>query len=382
MKQMKLDGDIDGLVDIGPIRKTLEGIFDMLGAFGGEEMAKFSRLPEVLQRVELSFSLDSKKLFQAVVFIDDDELASELASLASGNSQSGVSPLLGGGLPFGLGGSSAGGGRDVDMMISPTSAAVITEVGEEIADKELFSIEGKERSLTMTLERPSQLNELITAALYDAKRQFELAQRIENLGRIATAMEAYVEKHDCFPPSGVVTDSAEGLPSQFNWRVGLLPYLDEQTLYDQFDFSKPWDSAENQTVANQMPKLFADVSIEGGSEQTSNTRWHVVGGNLGLYKGDRTPKMGDITDKKIWTALVIEGDKQSAVNWIKPGAMEADTADVEGFGVELENGILFLNAAFDPRIIRKNQEDLQGVLTPDGEEAFQRNDFLPISPGQ
>lgn len=381
LKQMKLQADIDCLVDIGPIRSTMQSMFDMIGSFGGEEVAKFTRLPELLQRVEISLSLDSKDMLEAVAYIDDEKMPAELANLANENGQSGAPSMMGGGLPFGLGGSRPGGGADSGVMISPTSANVLTEVSKEISDENLFSIVGEDRKLTLKLQRPSKLKELITASLNDAKRQIELAARVERLKKIAKAMQDYVEKHNCFPPSGIVTESADGLPSQFSWRVGLLPYLGEQELYDQFDFSKAWDSPENMAIAKQMPNVFAAVSIDESTDHSSETRWHVVGGKLGLYKGERTPKFGDISDKKIWTALVVEGGEKTAVNWIKPGSLAVDNAEIDRFGLDDENGILFLNAAFDPRIIKKNQQDLKSVLTPDGDEKIQRRDFLPILPG-
>ena len=39
---------------------------------------------------------------------------------------------------------------------------------------------------------------------------------------------------------------------------------------------------------------------------------------------------------------------------------------------------LLLNAAFDPRIIKKEQQFLRDMFTPDGNEQMQRKDFLPI----
>ncbi len=381
LKQMKLDGDIDGLFDIGPIRSTLRSMFGMVGSFGGEEVAKISRLPEVLQRVEISCSLDSNDMLRAVAYIDDDELTVELADLFNQTGQSGASSIMGSQMPFGFGGSRSGGGRATEMMLTPTSVEVMNEVGKEISEKNLFSVVGKDHQVTLKLGRPGKLKELIAASIFDAKGQIELATRVENLKKIATAMGSYVEKYQCFPPCGIVNRSAEGLPSQFNWRVGLLPFLDEQALYEQFDFSKPWNSPENQLVAKQMPSVFAVVSKGESGVPGLKTRWHVVGGDLGLYKGDRTPTIDEITDKKIWTALVIEGDQQTAVNWTKPGSLKVDSAELGQFGLSQENGILFLNAALEPRIIRKDQRNLHDILTPDGGETIQHADFLPLLPG-
>ena len=381
MKRMKLDADVDALVDIGPIRSTLTSMFGMMGAFGGEEFEMLTRLPELLQRVEVSLSLDSNELLQAVAYIDDDDMTKELAKLAMGNDDAGTTSMMGAGLPFGLGGPQGARGESQAVMIPPTSTAVLNDVGREISEEGLFSVEGKDRKVTFRLERPAKIKELMTASLYDAKRQIELAARVEKIKQIGAAIEAYSEKHGCLPPGGVVPQSSEGLPPQFNWRVGILPFLDAQELYDQFDFSKPWDSPENQEIALHMPKVFAVANLNDEIENSRQTRWHVLGGPLGLYKDDAPPKLKDIADKKIWTAVIIEGGEKTAVNWTKPGPLALDPLDVDQFGMEYENGILLLNAAFDPRIIEKDQSQLEAIVTPDGDEKFQRRDFLPILSG-
>ena len=375
LKQMKLDSDIEGLVSLAPIRSALQGVFDMVAQFGGESVAKFSQLPEVTQRIEFKLSLVAKDTLVATVFIDDDKLTKEIARLANDTS-SPSNPAFGGGLPFGP----AMGGQPPESMVPVTSTEVFQEIGKQIAEDKLFTVTGADQKVTFKLQRPSKLKALITATIEDAKRQYELGQRVRKLRAVTAAIQKYQDKFGSFPPAGIQIDNADGLPDQFSWRVGLLPFLGEQELYDQFDFKQPWDSETNQQVANQIPDVFA---ASGASDSNSNlTRLHVVGGKLGLYKTDRIPKLSDVSDKKIWTAVVVEGALDSAVNWTQPGSLPISQADVNQFGNEDEKGILFSNVAFDTRIIRKNGAKLRAILTPDGDEGLTKRDFLSVTVGQ
>ena len=376
LMQMKLDSDIDGLIDVRPIRSPLQQMFDIAARLGGRSMAKFARIPEVTQRAELSLSFCSEEMFEAVVYIDDDELTDEIARMVDEASSAGGSGTDAQGLlPLGLG----LGGTEFQTMISPTSSKWVTEIGKQIADEDLFSASGKKGKVVLKLSRPNKVKQLIAAILHDVRQQFRLARRINNLETIARAMKTFQEQFGCLPPAGVVRGQVDGIPDQFNWRVGLLPLLNEQELYASFDFNQPWDSPKNLEVASQMPCLFASGDVEPGQEAT--TRFHVIGGTTGYYKTE-LPKLEDVSDKKIWTAIVIEGAPVTSVPWTKPGPLNIESASLEQFGHEDENGILFFNAAFATRIIKKDLEMVRGILTTDGGETFRRTDFLPLVPGQ
>ena len=71
-----------------------------------------------------------------------------------------------------------------------------------------------------------------------------------NLKQIALAMHNYHDVHGCFPPA--YTTDENGRPMH-SWRIFLLPYIEQQHLYDQYDFDQPWDSPHNMEVARQMP---------------------------------------------------------------------------------------------------------------------------------
>ena len=50
---------------------------------------------------------------------------------------------------------------------------------------------------------------------------------------------------------GAIADST-GKPG-LSWRVAILPYLEQDTLYKQFKLDEPWDSPHNKKLIRQMP---------------------------------------------------------------------------------------------------------------------------------
>jgi len=61
----------------------------------------------------------------------------------------------------------------------------------------------------------------------------------------------------CFPPA-VVTD-ADGKPL-YSGRVLLLPYLEQEALYNAFIKDEPWDGPANKLVTQQTLEFFTDPS--------------------------------------------------------------------------------------------------------------------------
>ena len=57
-----------------------------------------------------------------------------------------------------------------------------------------------------------------------------------------------MDAHDFWPPAVLV--GPDGKPWH-SWRVLLLPYLGHRDLFEQYEFSQPWDSAKNLRAARQ-----------------------------------------------------------------------------------------------------------------------------------
>ena len=130
---------------------------------------------------------------------------------------------------------------------------------------------------------------------------------------MALAFHNYHDAFGHFPPQAI-TDS-DGKPL-LSWRVAILPFLEQQALYNEFKLDEPWDSPHNRPLAEKMPAVFACPSHPaqaGGSE--TNYQGFVGKGTL-LGDGTKGTEMRQITDGLSNTLMVVEGP--DAVVWTQP----------------------------------------------------------------
>lgn len=148
---------------------------------------------------------------------------------------------------------------------------------------------------------------------------------IRNLEKIADALNAYAAQYNSYPPPALL--DAKGKPL-VSWRVLILPYLDEDELYDQFDLTKDWTDSQNMQAAYQMPDVFQHPNSQAGFNTPESDYYLVIGANtLFPPKGPMSPK--DIVDSPTQTLLVIEGKPLVPTGmWTEP--VDLDFAKMSG----------------------------------------------------
>src|SRR5262245_32188978 len=87
-----------------------------------------------------------------------------------------------------------------------------------------------------------------------AKNHFRSSK---NLRILALAMEMYHDSFGSFPPAIVRNSDGEPL---YSGRVLLLPFIEQQSLYDEFHKTQPWDSFPNTRLARKTPWFMSDPS--------------------------------------------------------------------------------------------------------------------------
>ncbi len=363
--------ELNGVLLFGPMRGLLQSVAGMASAFGNGNQA-LSALPEALEHLELQLSVSGDELVSARIFLNDAGLAEDLSQLIQESLGDGSG---GNGAAF-----EAFRGSPPEMMIPIRSTNLLSQVGKDIQERQLLSVSSGEMSgdyfVSLTLEPPEKIKELVSAVIEDARQQALLLERTQQFNEIAEAMKKYEQQYGCLPSSEALLDHPDGLPNQFSWRVALLPLLGEQELYEKFDFSQPWDSPANLSAAENIPAVFRDIVTEKDNPNV-RTRIHIAAGPDGVYRDDRPiPKLEEISDKRIWTAIVIEGGDESREIWTKPAALPISSLSSKKVGRRPENGFLMINAAFKTRILKKNNENLAAVLSSSGGESLKRRDFL------
>ena len=94
-----------------------------------------------------------------------------------------------------------------------------------------------------------------------------------NMAQIMLAMQGYDNSYEYFPPgvvnpNGPIRNEAKGLHQ--GWITHLLPYLDEQVVYDKIDFDESVYSKANEAVRAYWPRVLVCPSESNDVPGTSN----------------------------------------------------------------------------------------------------------------
>ncbi len=249
----------------------------------------------------------------------------------------------------------------------PKLNAVVKELG-----KVEPQIDAGRISMAFDLDKASALVRVPVEQAREASRR---SLCTNNLKQLALAMHNFAHSNGRFP--GAYTSDKTGKP-HLSWRVLLLPYLDQQALYNEFHLDEPWDSPHNKPLVSKMPAIFAcpdeagKLTAEGKSTYlTPRSKQSIFPGNLGV-------KLEEITDGTSNTIMIVDAGDQAAVVWTKPDDWEINDADpVKGlFGHHsdgtnvcfADGGVRFLKASVNPMV-------LLSLLTKNGGEVINSDDY-------
>jgi hypothetical protein len=115
-----------------------------------------------------------------------------------------------------------------------------------------------------------------------------------------------------------------------SWRVLILPFIDEQKLYDQYKWDEPWDGPNNRKLLDKIPLAYADrvygenknyythyVAITGDGMAFSPEGVKFEANNLSAaIAGGR--RIAEFTDGLSNTLLVGPAGPDRKIPWMKP----------------------------------------------------------------
>lgn len=133
-----------------------------------------------------------------------------------------------------------------------------------------------------------------------------------NLKHIGLALLNYNDVFGCFPPA-YITD-ANGKPMH-SWRVLILPFIEQQSLYKRYDFNEPWDGPNNALLAKEMPAIFRCPSDK--ANPGTLTDYVAIVGPETIWQANRGTTFDEITDSFSNTIAVVEA-AGLGVNWMEP----------------------------------------------------------------
>ena len=169
---------------------------------------------------------------------------------------------------------------------------------------------------------------LVVALLLPATRSSRPAGRrtqcASNLRQIALALLNYEQAHNALPPAYTV--DAQGRPLH-SWRTLILPYLEEEPLYQTIDLSKPWNDPANAKALETALPVFRCPEAVG---PRNTTTYLAIAGPKGCLIPRESRRLAEITDVHGSTLMVIEAGEENAVPWMAP--MDADESLVMSLG--------------------------------------------------
>ncbi len=190
---------------------------------------------------------------------------------------------------------------------------------------------------------------IIMPALAKAREAARRAESMNHLKQIGLAMHVYLDAHGHFPPPVLLGPDGK---TQHSWRVALLPYLEQDSLYKQYNQNEPWDSPNNQRVLVQMPALYR---TQQDSRSEPYASYYVLTGPETMFNGTEGAKIHELLDGTSNTVMVVEAKRD--IPWTKPEDIPVSKGNLpqlggftpDGFNAGFADGsVRFIGAAVDP----------------------------------
>ena len=101
---------------------------------------------------------------------------------------------------------------------------------------------------------------LLLPAVQGARNAARVTQSKNNLQQIGLALHNYHDVMTVFPPGGIYTEDETPYHS---WQTMLLPYVDQEALYEVIDFDRPWTDPRNAPVFKTFVATFLNAHEPG-----------------------------------------------------------------------------------------------------------------------
>ncbi len=312
-------------------------------------------LPGQLRSLRLNINVDSDKQVQLVATATDAEAAIEIDK----------------GLRGGL-------GMLKTMFLATTLAVPVGEGQVGQATRTYFTrlanllekrLQPMRDGVTVTMEvgleyaNTATMVALLLPAVQQAREAARRSSSRNNMKQLLLALHNHHAAHRRFPARA--SYDANGKPL-LSWRVHILPYLNQQTLYKRFKLDEPWDSPHNKPLIRLMPAVYANPNSSAGSV----TNYLAIDGADSMMSKTGV-RLRDVSDGNSFTMLLVEVDADRAVPWTKPADHQIKAANPKaglgglrpgGFNVGMGDGsVRFLPNTIDPKTI-------QGLATKSGRE--------------
>lgn len=168
---------------------------------------------------------------------------------------------------------------------------------------------------------------LLLPAVQQARSAARRMQSSNNMKQIGLAMHNY---HDTFGKLPAQASTDKDGKKLLSWRVHILPFVEQQALYEQFHLDEPWDSEHNKKLIANMPGVYRNPKSNAPENET--TYLVPVGKDLAFEEPTKETRekfplgtrFAQFTDGLSNTAIAVNVADEASVIWTKPDDLEVD----------------------------------------------------------
>ena len=155
----------------------------------------------------------------------------------------------------------------------------------------------------------------IRETVYEAARRIQCRSQLK---QIALALHNYRQANGCFPPAYIADKNGKPMHS---WRVLILPYMEEQALYERYNFNEPWDGPSNKKLLASRPRGYACPSDRDTyTRRATCTSYVAVVSSDAAWSGKKPEKLtGDLSQ----TIMLVELSNAD-IQWTEPKDVSLD----------------------------------------------------------
>lgn len=217
-------------------------------------------------------------------------------------------------------------------------------------------------------------------AVNQAKLEARRKTSAHQLQQIVLAMHQYHDDHGFLPRAGWTLPSGERTRS---WRVSLLPYIEQKTLFNQIHVDEPWNSKANQIATSYRPSLFR-IPVDY-DRSDSDTDYLVITGPGTLFEEGRDLNFAACTDGPANTIIAVEV-LSSGVHWAEPRDLDIRTmvckinqGGAKGIRSPWKGGAYVAFADGSVRFLPNEtlEANLRAMITRNGDEVVNPDGLTP-----
>jgi hypothetical protein len=216
---------------------------------------------------------------------------------------------------------------------------------------------------------------LLLPAVQAAREAARRTVATNNVKQIMLALFNYMDAYNSFPAHAIY--SSDGKPL-LSWRVRILPYLEQQALYNKFHLDEPWDSEHNKSLIPLMPRVYLDPSSPLSIEQGRTHFLGVQGEGMFFDGSSKGCKIRDVRDGTSNSIALLQVNDDRAAVWTKPDDWQwnADDATKDLGGLHpgifvagfCDGSVHAISKTIDPRVFK-------ALLTIAGAEVIDANSY-------